>query len=1539
MNKLKKRKFTLLALCTAFTGLTLGVLFFSGKGLGSFSPKVSADNNYILTLSSSNGGSSFSSSYSSSEQTNTAARTNRGTQIDIKYSNVKKSTNNYAVVANNGYLYNSTRLTGLETVSVTFSGTLNLYSSNSTTFDGSAHALTSGVEFAVDANYDYFKLVSSGETTISSIVASYACAARVVNYVKVNDDSELTDGTYLIVNEDAGKALNGAGTAESEIKSPQSVSIVDKKITATETVDAYAVVIDINGSNSSILTNGGKYIGGVSNSNSTQVSDSPLANSISVTDGVADIESNTSHLRYNSSSTSPLFRYYKSSSYTAQGEVALYKRSSGSVPVDPVDPNGDDPTTATYEITINKSNSGLPTSAGSSDVNRSYAIGETGLTFDVVFTAGSYNMSSYDEFRINNAYLGPTGDVVVKSIWIDFYGSSYSYLTVTANGSTVTGTSSSTSGTGSAYDYEINSAVWKLEATSGYATIWSIKFTVEIQLGPIEVTGVSLNKDTASIPAESTETLVATVFPENATDKSVIWSTNNPDVATVSNNGVVTAVAPGTAVISVTTTDGGFEESCTVTVTAVYHVTSVSLNTNQLNLNTNGNAILTATISPSNATNKNVVWSSNNENVATVFEGSVTAVAAGTATITVTTEDGGCTAQCSVVVTDIAVTSVSLNKPSTQITKGETETLTATVLPENATNKGIIWSSSNTSVATVSNGTVTAVAAGSAIITATSAADSNKKATCTVTVTTIAVTGVTLNKTSTSIIRGGSETLTATVAPSNASNKNVTWSTNNSSVATVSNGTVSAVATGTARITVTTQDGGFTAYCDVTVTPIVPTSITLNKTALTLQVEAYETLTATVLPSNADNTNVTWSSSLTSIATVNSSGKVTAVAEGTTTITATTQSGGLTATCTVTVIDSTEKTYTFTSKSWAATEGNWTSGKDGLQFNDGVQISTGVDGANATSPESFAGVTSVIVTYRTNSSSGAGSIAIEVGGTTFTTTGSVTKTGGTTHRDIEFTGSASGAVKITVGCTTSSIYIISVKIISSRISATDVSLPSEMNIAAGGTKSIPVTYTPAGANKDTALTWSKRSGSSKITVSEDGEVTVASNATTSDSAVVRATLQKDSSKYDECTVHVVEKETTHTIMIYMCGSDLESGYNSQTQKYVQEDGGFASANLEEILAADIPDNVNVILETGGTHYWYNSYGMDASKEQRWHVENHQLVKDADVGSCSSSSINMASSSTFKKFLTWGLSNYPADKTGVIMWDHGNGMQGCCSDEYNSSWDMLLTSEMKSAFDEALGGQKLEWIGYDCCLMAMQDIASINADYFNYMISSQESEPAGGWDYDGWLATLAEDSEISTVDLGKSICDTYKDKCAEIYAGYYAEGYTYYKDGYNDATLAVYDLSKMSEYVSAFESMISNMSINSSSKYNSMISSCIGSINTSTGASTVIQKFGVDQPYQSDPGEWTTGCADAYSFLNKVSSNYSSAGASTVITKFNDLVVYKAIGKTYNNKAYGMSLFIASGTSVYTMQDEYTTSDTKFTKWRNINIDYGTWYTG
>lgn len=165
----------------------------------------------------------------------------------------------------------------------------------------------------------------------------------------------------------------------------------------------------------------------------------------------------------------------------------------------------------------------------------------------------------------------------------------------------------------------------------------------------------------------------------------------------------------------------------------------------------------------------------------------------------------------------------------------------------------------------------------------------------------VSVTGVSLDKSELLLSEGGEETLVATITPATPTNPNITWTSSNTSVATVSNGVVTAVAEGNATITVTTEDGGYTATCAVTVTPpAAVTGVTLNKSAMTLDPGTQETLTATVLPSNAANKNVTWTSSNTSAATV-SDGVVTAVAGGSATITVTTEDGGYTATCEVTV--------------------------------------------------------------------------------------------------------------------------------------------------------------------------------------------------------------------------------------------------------------------------------------------------------------------------------------------------------------------------------------------------------------------------------------------------------------------------------------------------------------------------------------------------------------------------------------------------------------------------------------------------------------
>jgi len=255
---------------------------------------------------------------------------------------------------------------------------------------------------------------------------------------------------------------------------------------------------------------------------------------------------------------------------------------------------------------------------------------------------------------------------------------------------------------------------------------------------------------------------------------------------------------------------------------------------------------------------------------------------------------------------NVPVSSIALDKTSAAIGTGAVETLTATILPSNAANKNVTWSTSNASVATVSgtglNATVTGVAAGTATITVRTN-DGGKTAACTVTVTAggrVPVSSISLNKASTTVRTDTPETLVATVLPSDATNKNVTWWSSNTDIATVSNGVVTGEANGAAVITATTQDGGLVASCSVTV--VVPvTGISLYKTSMTLPLGWRTALSATVTPSDAFNKNVIWSSSNSATVEVTANGVATPKAAGTATITATTEDGGMTATCAVTV--------------------------------------------------------------------------------------------------------------------------------------------------------------------------------------------------------------------------------------------------------------------------------------------------------------------------------------------------------------------------------------------------------------------------------------------------------------------------------------------------------------------------------------------------------------------------------------------------------------------------------------------------------------
>ena len=263
------------------------------------------------------------------------------------------------------------------------------------------------------------------------------------------------------------------------------------------------------------------------------------------------------------------------------------------------------------------------------------------------------------------------------------------------------------------------------------------------------------------------------------------------------------------------------------------------------------------------------------------------------------------------------VNGVSLNKNSTTIKVGNTETLTATVSPSDATCKYVTWTTSDKTIATVDeNGKVTGIKKGSATIKV-ETADGDYTATCDVTISededpTVEVTGVSLNKQETTIKVGNLERLIATIEPNNATNKNVTWSSSNKTIATVdSNGVVTGVKKGKAKITATTEDGNHTATCNVTIEEAPPTTISvtgvsLNKNETTIEKGKTETLVATVTPENATNKKVTWTSNQEEIATVDSNGVVTGVKKGTAKITVTTEDGNHTETCNVTV-NETEK--------------------------------------------------------------------------------------------------------------------------------------------------------------------------------------------------------------------------------------------------------------------------------------------------------------------------------------------------------------------------------------------------------------------------------------------------------------------------------------------------------------------------------------------------------------------------------------------------------------------------------------------------------
>jgi len=336
--------------------------------------------------------------------------------------------------------------------------------------------------------------------------------------------------------------------------------------------------------------------------------------------------------------------------------------------------------------------------------------------------------------------------------------------------------------------------------------------TVAQEETEIPVEEITLNVNEIELEIGETYTLEAEVAPEDATDKTVTWTSSDPEIVVV-EDGVVTAVAPGTAVV--TAAVGEITAECRVTVAeAAPVVTGITLSRTALSLVTGDTVTLTAEVTPAEAANVQVIWNSSDSGIVTVADGVVTAVAPGNALITAAV--GDITAECCVTVAEPApvVTGITLNRTALSMNEGDTATLTAQITPAEAAGAQVIWSSSDSGIVTVTDGVVTAVAPGSAVITA---AVGDITAECQVTVAqpAPAVTGIEMSETMLTLTEGDIVTLTAKITPAEAADAEVIWRTSARAIATVTDGTVTAISEGTVIITATV--GEYSASCTITV--------------------------------------------------------------------------------------------------------------------------------------------------------------------------------------------------------------------------------------------------------------------------------------------------------------------------------------------------------------------------------------------------------------------------------------------------------------------------------------------------------------------------------------------------------------------------------------------------------------------------------------------------------------------------------------------------------------------------------------------------
>ena len=246
-------------------------------------------------------------------------------------------------------------------------------------------------------------------------------------------------------------------------------------------------------------------------------------------------------------------------------------------------------------------------------------------------------------------------------------------------------------------------------------------------------------------------------------------------------------------------------------------------------------------------------------------------------------------------------------------------------------------------------------------------------------------------------------------------------------------------------------------------------------------------------------------------------------------------------------------------------------------------------------------------------------------------------------------------------------------------------------------------------------------------------------------------------------------EDVVTLMLYLCGSDLES------------EGGAATSDLDEIMQANISDKLNIVVETGGAYDWQNNY-VDAETNERWLITDEGPQFLQDVGER-----DMSDGGTLSDFISFSANNYPADRYMLVLWDHGGGtVEGYAYDE-RFGGEMMMIPDLDRALANA--GVVFDMIGFDCCLMSTAETAFMVEKHADFMVASQRTEPGDGWHYTPWIEALSQNTSISTLDLGKTIVDSF---IKESSSGYYG----------NELTLSVTDLTYVTDLFATMSSFFS-----------------------------------------------------------------------------------------------------------------------------------------